>query len=545
VFVSSLALAVFLPLGSGAQRGRPELQDAASWRLRYVDLRVTLLPPVHALVGSARLVLGTTGSSALDATIDLSDSMRVDSVRVWRGDSVSTAGFARVRDQLRVPLAALPCARERQCAITIWYHGSPLRRAVAFDEHRGIVRVASYGLPNSAREWWPTLDRPSEKADSADIWITADSALVAASNGRRVERAANGDGTATTHWAVRLPVYSDVISFAVADYVELPGTFISAGGRTVPLAFFAFPEDSAAARVDFAVVEGILRFLESRLGSYPFASEKYGIAEFSRPSFREHQTLPSLGSRFITGRHEADEIIAHEAAHQWFGNSVSVDTWQDIWMNESFSQYMAWQWVRSARGDSAFWAGVAQAQTAAYTGALARADSGGFSTMFGPVTFQKGPLVLLMLEDLLGEPRMRAALARYVRGLAYRHGSPRAFQREAERVYGKSLDWFFAQWVDGAAVPELNMTWSVRSARGAHPRIWARIRQVQPGPPFRLPITILVAHETGPPTVHTEWVASQAAEFSFPAGGAVRGALLDVTRILAHATPSVRLPDEP
>jgi aminopeptidase N len=241
---------------------------------------------------------------------------------------------------------------------------------------------------------------------------------------------------------VRYPIYSDVISLAAADYVVR-----HARAGKVPLVFYVFPEDSAKADADFTVVPRVLAFYQRILGPYPFAREKYGIAEFARQSFREHQTIPSYGAFFISGKHEHDQIIAHEIAHQWFGNSVTVPSWRHIWLNESFSEYMAWRWVRADHGDSAFARLVAEAKGKQYAGSIAHADSGGFATMFGDLTFEKGPLVLAMLEQKIGTRAMDQALADYVRTHAYGLASQRDFQAICEHYSGKSLDGFFTRWV--------------------------------------------------------------------------------------------------
>jgi aminopeptidase N len=440
---------------------------ADGWRLTYIDLRVTVLPASHALAGHVRLVASRSGRTTVDLPVDLSDSMTVDSVRV--GGARSEAAV-REPGRIRVPFAALmrvtpegqpgggragrlrPAGAVSSREVEVWFHGSPPRRAVAFTEHAGSPRIASYGLPNSARQWWPTLDAPSQKADSADIYVTAPESLTVASNGRIVRRSSNGDGTATSHWAVRYPIYSDVISIAVARYAVLRGSYRSTNGRTVPLAFFVFPDDSVKAVEDFSIVPGVLAFLESRLGPYPFPAEKYGIAEFDRPSFREHQTVPSLGASFITGKHAADAVIAHEAAHQWFGNSITVPGWEDIWLNESFSEFMAWEWLRHARGKVTYDSVLADARKQEYHGALAHVAPDDFASMFGPLTFQKGPLVLSMLRDLMGERAFGAAMRSYVKEHSRKLGSTADFRRACERASGKQLGAFFEKWVDGAVV---------------------------------------------------------------------------------------------
>jgi aminopeptidase N len=398
-------------------------QPHTASRLRYVDLRIALLPQTHAITGEVRLVIDPQPG---DLVLDLSDSMTVD--------SVSTGPFQRAPGTLHVSAG--------RGTVVIWYHGRPSARALAFTAHDRVTRVATYGLPNSAKEWWPTLDDPFQKADSADIRVTAPAELTVVSNGRLIDRSEGANDQATTHWAVRYPIYSDVISLAAADYVVR-----HARAGKVPLVFYVFPEDSAKADADFTVVPRVLAFYQRILGPYPFAREKYGIAEFARQSFREHQTIPSYGAFFISGKHEHDQIIAHEIAHQWFGNSVTVPSWRHIWLNESFSEYMAWRWVRADHGDSAFARLVAEAKGKQYAGSIAHADSGGFATMFGDLTFEKGPLVLAMLEQKIGTRAMDQALADYVRTHAYRLASQRDFQAICERYSGKSLDAFFTRWV--------------------------------------------------------------------------------------------------
>ena len=322
--------------------------------------------------------------------------------------------------------------------VVVWYHGRPPKRAVDFSDSTTQARAASYGLPNSAREWWPTLDDPAQKADSADIRITAPASLLAVSNGRQVTRTVSGDArTATTHWSVRHPIYSDVVSFALGDYAVTRSLVTLAGGRRTSLELYVFPEDSAKAAADLAPVPEILRFLESRLGSYPFADEKYALVEFARPSFREGQTLSHLGAALLTGTHENEQVFAHEVAHQWFGNSLTVERWADIWLNESLSEYMAWQWIRQSRGEAAYQALLDSAVAAPAPNApalkpIVPADPADFATLFGAATFQRGPAVLALLERQVGTrglPEHAACLCRATcgrngghRGLSARRG---------------------------------------------------------------------------------------------------------------------------
>ena len=340
-FAALLLGAVNIPV---ARTATPENE----WRLRYAALSVSIHLD-RSIVGDVRLLLDRSGS--LPLVIDLADSMAVDSLATGgrRIEFDRTPATVRVADSLLAPACHRMSGTTARCDVRVWYHGIPSRTAFGIVDRAGKLRAASYGVPRSAREWWPTLDTPSQKMDSADIRIIVPRGIVAASNGLLRSHLKRDDGTEEFHWAERRPIYSDVISIAAADYIERRSSFKSVSGRAVPLSFFVFPEDTLEADADFAIVPKVLGFLEQQLGRYPFATEKYGIAEMMRPSFREHQTLPSLGASLVTGGGSVAQVIAHEAAHQWFGNSLTISDWKDIWLNESFAEYMAWRWVRATR----------------------------------------------------------------------------------------------------------------------------------------------------------------------------------------------------
>ena len=392
-----------------------------AWRLRYIELHIAVNPTDRRLDGAATLVVDPTPGAG-DLLLDLGDSMSVDSARLTGPGSGEAIPGVRQPGHLafRVPSPASGAGYR----VAVWYHGRPPRRAVGFGDSTAPARVASYGLPNSAREWWPTLDDPIQKADSADVSITAPASLLAVSNGRQVTRAASRDGrTATTHWSVRHPIYPDVVSFALGDYAVTRSALSLAAGRRTPLELYAFPEDSAKVAADLAPVPAILHFLEDRLGPYPYADEKYAVVEFARPSFREGQTLSHVGAALFTGTRENEQVIAHEVAHQWFGNALTVASWPDIWLNESLAEYMAWQWIRRSRGEAAYQALLDSAVAAPAPKPIVPADPADFASLFGNATFQRGPAVLVLLEQELGDhgvpacpPRLRRAARRRDRG---------------------------------------------------------------------------------------------------------------------------------
>lgn len=427
--------------------GSPTAPAPMPWALRYIDLRISVDLAARRIQGIARLdVSARPGAASL--VLDLADSMVVDSARVIEPGRLATIRGVREPGHIGFPIPA--AAAGAGYRVAVWYHGQPARSAVGFGSGQPSTRGASYGVPGSAMQWWPTLDRPSAKADSADIRITASAALVAVSNGRQVDRVATADGkSATTHWTVRHPIYSDVVSFAIGDYTVTRSTVALANGRRLPLEWYVFPEDSAKAAADFAPVPAILAFYEERLGAYPFGDEKYALVEMARPSFREGQTLSHLGAALLTGKHDNEQVFAHEVAHQWFGNSLTVKSWEEIWLNESLSEYMAWQWIRKSQGEKSYETLIDSARTAPVAAAMVPANPADFNSLFGNATFQRGPAVLVLLEREIGSTEFVAAVRAYVAEHAHGTVATADLQRACEKASGRSLDAFFAQWIRG------------------------------------------------------------------------------------------------
>ena len=490
---------------------------AGSWRLRYIDLDITIDPTAQRLSGVSRLRFSPVGP-VTDLIVDLADSLTLDSARVVYPATARPAGV-REAGAVRFAVDGKPAG---PVVVALWYNGHPIRRAVGFAP--GGRRAASYGLPRSAREWWPSADDPSQKADSADLRFTAPAALTVASNGRLVGRVPSPDGrTATAHWSVRHPIYSDVVSFALGDYAVLRDSVLLTGGRRIPLEFYLFPEDSAKGAVDFSPVGEVLQFYQSRLGPYPFADEKYALVEFGRPSFREGQTLSHLGTPLITGNRQNEQVVAHEIAHQWFGNSLSVRSWQDIWLNESLSEFMAWQWIRHAQGDSAYQALIDQALATSFPQPIAPASLDDFGTLFGAGTFLKGPVVLEMLQEMMGESAFGRALGSYVAGHTGGSVESADFQRACERAYHQPLGWFFDQWVRGTSIPALSLSWEPTGQRGAT----VRVRQTQSGAPLRLRLVLRASSASGQVQRTTVWLEKAAAEYAVRTDAPVSAVTLD------------------
>jgi aminopeptidase N len=470
-------------------------------------LKIAVDPDAKTIDGKVTIDLRYANHGARQARLDLSPEMNVRSVAV----DGSAVAYSRDGDLLVVPLPAADRVNGKIVghSIAVDYAGTPLPRYFSFEALNGSAAAASYGLPMSARHWWPCFDSPRLKAREADIQITVPRNLTAAANGTLIGVSHENEATSTYHWHEKYPICADVVSVAAAAYTKFSLDYTGKSGTPLPLEFYVSTQTLEHAKADFSVVPQVLGSYEEILGPYPFAGEKYGIAEFSRGSFREHQTLPSLGSKFITGVNENWWIIAHEIAHQWFGNSLSVGNWSDIWLNESFSQYAVALWQERKGGAAAYRAFLATLWKADFTGSIYVEDPTKFDRMFGDTMFGKGPWVLHTLRHVMGDAAFFRALKAYIAENRYGRVSTAAWQSICERTYGKPLGWFFDEWVRGVGQPSFRVDWARQDAAGKTGASYAlRVTQTQAGAVFEMPVDFLI--HTGNGTVATTaWINSR------------------------------------
>ncbi|WP_422743746.1 M1 family metallopeptidase [Micromonospora sp. WMMD754] len=453
---TALAVALLATGCTGDDRGgfRPGAADAGDpyvpgagnggYDVGHYALDVRYDPGDDRLTGTATVT--ATATEALSRfQLDLA-GLDVDRVRV---DGEPAKHRHDDAELVVTPAHGLPSGRRFTVEVTYGGVPKPLPNEVLGDGgfHHTPDGAIALGQPESASTWYPVNDHPSDKA-TYDIAITVPDGLAALSNGVPKGRTSSG-GRTTWRWSEGSPMASYLTTLVIGDYRVTSGTH--AGRPLVTAVASALPADGPAA-ASVARTGEVADFLAARFGPYPF--DAYGGVVVADDRIRyalETQSRPVYGPGFFGGGPNT-EVVAHELAHQWFGDSVSVARWSDIWLNEGFATYAEWLWAEHDGGRT-----VARtvADRYATTGWSRPTVDPGRAGMFGDAVYQRGALAVHALRRAVGDD----TFYRILRGWLAQHRDGNAttadFVGYAERTAGRPLRALLDAWLVGATPPGL------------------------------------------------------------------------------------------
>jgi len=443
------------PPGAAIGLGDPYFPDLGNpgYDVEHYLVELAVDPVANTLAG--RVVITAAATADLDALrLDLL-GLTVDRTVVDGTDAPSTRqGPKLVID----PAGVIPAGET--FTVAVGYHGTPatlntLGFPLGWVQVDGLTYVVAE--PDGARTWLPCNDHPADKA-AFTFRITAPEGQTVAANGSLVEVLPGPDGN-TFVWDMPQPMATYLATVLVGDLARVEwGTAAGVLVRDYLPADLADDPPSPLPRVGEMV-----EFFVDLLGPYPFAEYGHAVVPGLRGAL-ENQTLCVFGREALLTIFDSpprgpgsEAVVAHELAHQWFGNSVTPATWQDIWLNEGFATFAQWLWVEHDRGAAAYRREVAGSHAWLATGAHPLPGDPGSSgeEMFHHSVYLRGGLTLAALRVEVGDETTRQILRTWAARFAYGNATTADFIALAEELSGHDLDSLFRAWLLEPTLPPL------------------------------------------------------------------------------------------
>lgn len=366
--------------------------------------------------------------------------------------------------------------------VEIVFEGEPKNLGLgsfSMEEKNGIQYLSTLNEPIFASTWFPCNDSPHDKA-KLKISVTNDSIMVTISNGilQNIETIKD---RRTYSWATDYPIATYLISIYSAPYKEFSQKYYSQND-SMNINYYVMEENLENAKIEFSDHVKYLEVLTELFGEYPFVDEKYGVAEILwQQGAMESQTITSIGGNFISGKKFSEDLLIHELAHHWWGNSVTPKTWKDIWLNEGFATYSEALYYENKKGKSAL-----NSTMYSFSRML---DNENDVTLYNPgvdifsfTVYNKGAWVLHMLRKEIGDSLFFAGVDAYYDKFKYSNANTEDLKSIFEMISNKNLNKFFEQWVYvGTGLLELEITWDEKIISENNIQLNINIEQKQNG----------------------------------------------------------------
>jgi aminopeptidase N len=489
-FLIITAIVLWSALPVFAQR-RERLVD--TWKPLHYDVNLSFNDQLTEIT-SARtdLSLEVLSPSLTKVDFDFGD-MPIDSVLI----AGAPVNFDRAPGTLNVILSR-PAARGDKLTITINYHGHPKDGLIFAKDRDGKPSATGDNWPNRVHYWIPCLDHPSAKA-TVTFTVAAPQRYEVLANGRFITL--NGNA-ATSHWkfeeAKPIPAYCMVV-------VLNQGAIINSPDKSITNLLYNVPQSNREyASKGFSPAASALAFFSQTIAPYPYeklalivGATRFGGMENSSAivftsTLFDPRPNDKMSARFgIPTRIE--DVVAHEIAHQWFGDSVTESTWADLWLSEGFATYFAGLFIEKYDGEDAFREYMRTAADRYFryeqqtNTPIHDTTTQDLMRLLNPNNYEKGAWVLHMLRKRLGDDAFFRGLRIYYNAHHESNATTGDLRGALEKASGKNLKEFFARWVYGAGHPRYQIKWGLGRSEKA---LTVTVNQVQAGQTFLDPIPI-------------------------------------------------------
>lgn len=431
--------------------------NTLNYDLQYQRMDVSIDPAVYQISGS--VTSHFKPNQALSSIyFDFNNQLPV-SQAVYHGQNLNFQQLAT--KELKIDFTSAIPANVLD-SLTIHYSGAPSTTYNSFfnGTQNGTPILSTLNEPYGAQDWFPTKQSLNDKIEKFDIKVTTPAQYNVASNGKLMSETVLPGGQKLTFWRTQYPVTAYLIALSITDFVKINDTM---GNPLFPFVNYIYPSTNAdaASMANIDWTKTVMNTFETYFGPYPFRNEKYGHMEFEAGGGMEHQTMSSMGGW-------SKQLIAHELAHQWFGDKVTCGAWNDIWLNEGFAtfgEHVAYekllltnaQFLNYLLGEKNYITSVPDGSVYVSDGNL-----GSVSAIFnGRLSYSKGGYIVRMIKWILGDTVFYQALKEYHArpNLAYNYVRTADLNASLLQSTGKDFTEFFNDWIYGQGYPTYDIRW--------------------------------------------------------------------------------------
>lgn len=394
--------------------------------------------------------------------------------------------FSRIEDRLTISLHKEYRSGDT-CTLTIDYQGEPSDGLIFQENKFGNRTIFADNWPNRAHHWFPSIDHPYDKA-TVEFFVTASSPFDVVANGALVETRALQNGLKLTHWSQSVPIPTYCMVIGVAEFSIVP----QGEWNQTPLTYYLYPRDRENGVKDFGRALEMIEYYSTLIGSFPY--EKLALVQSTtRYGGMENASAIFFTERAFDGSGRLEGTVAHEIAHQWFGDAVTAADWHHLWLSEGFATYFGALFYEQLYGRDTLVSILRQSAQRIHRSSEGKnrpiydTTITNLMGLLNTNNYQKGAWVLHMLRGIMGDNRFFAGIRDYY--ATFRNGNARTgdFQKIMERHAGRDLDWFFREWIEHLGFPVYRVFWRWDQERN---NVVLTIEQMQQGTIFQMPLTV-------------------------------------------------------
>lgn len=416
--------------------------------------------------------------------------MKVTDV-LWNPFSSRMLPFRQEKEKMIIETGSLKAGDTSTLFIS--YKGIPADGLIISKNKYGKRTFFSDNWPNRAHHWIPCVDDPADKA-SVEFVITTPAHYQVVSNGIKAEETSLSDNKRLTRWVEDVPLPTKVMVIGVAGFA------VGAAGEVncIPVTSWVFPENKAEGFHDYAQAKDILAWNISYTGNYPY--KKLANVQ-SKTIFggMENASAIFYYENSVSGYRREEALLAHEIAHQWFGNHATEKSFAHLWLSEGFATYFTHMYLESRYGNDSLRKRMQQdrEEVLEFVRSSKRPvvdSTTDYMQLLNTNSYQKGSWILHMLRCELGNSVFQNCIREYYLQYGGKNADSKDLQRVFERVSGKNLQTFFTQWLHYPVNPTLKMTWQYLPGEN---RIRIIVQQLQKSPAFTFPLDVAIYYPDG------------------------------------------------